>query len=77
MSADSRVVVVTGAAAGVGRAVARRFACAGDRIGLIARDAEALEDVRRELEAFGAEAAAEAVDVSDAEALFAATLPSS
>ena len=72
MSAEGRVVVVTGATAGVGRAIARRFACAGDRVGLIARDAEALEEVRRELEAFGAEAAAEAVDVADADALFAA-----
>jgi NAD(P)-dependent dehydrogenase (short-subunit alcohol dehydrogenase family) len=72
MSGQGRVVVVTGATAGVGRAIARRFACGGDRIGLIARDAEALEDVRRELEAFGAEAAAEAVDVADADALFAA-----
>ena len=72
MSAESRVVFVTGATAGVGRAIARRFACGGDRVGLIARDAEALEEVRRELEAFGVEAAAEAVDVSDADALFAA-----
>jgi NADP-dependent 3-hydroxy acid dehydrogenase YdfG len=71
-SAEARVVVVTGATAGVGRAIARRFACAGDRVGLIARDETALEEVRQELEAFGAEAAAEAVDVADAEALFAA-----
>jgi NAD(P)-dependent dehydrogenase (short-subunit alcohol dehydrogenase family) len=72
MSADGRVIIVTGATAGVGRAIARRFACAGDRIGLIARDAAALDEVKRELEAFGAEAAAEAVDVADADALFAA-----
>ena len=72
VSAESRVVIVTGAAAGVGRAIARRFGVAGDRIGLIARDEQALEDVRRELQAFGVESAAEAVDVSDADALFAA-----
>jgi NAD(P)-dependent dehydrogenase (short-subunit alcohol dehydrogenase family) len=72
VSAESRVVIVTGAAAGVGRAVARRFAVAGDRVGLIARDEQALEDVRRELQAFGVESAAEAVDVSDADKLFAA-----
>ncbi|HEY3887182.1 MAG TPA: SDR family oxidoreductase [Caulobacteraceae bacterium] len=72
--AVDRVVIVTGASAGVGRAVARRFAAAGDRLGLIARDAIALEDVRRELEADGAGAVAiEAVDVADAESLFAAT----
>ena len=39
MSAEGRVVVVTGATAGVGRAIARRFAVGGDRVGLIARDA--------------------------------------
>ena len=53
---DPRTVVVTGATAGVGRAIARRFARAGDQIGLIARDAMALDDVRRELEDLGAEA---------------------
>ena len=71
----NRVVVVTGASAGVGRAVAHRFACAGDRVGLIARDASALEDVKQELEAAGAAGAnlaAEAVDVADDAALFAA-----
>lgn len=39
-------VVITGASAGVGRAVALRFARAGARIGLIARDADALNDVK-------------------------------
>lgn len=68
----SRTVIITGATAGVGRAVARRFACAGDRIGLLARDAEPLEQVRRELAAFGVDAACEPVDVADADAMFAA-----
>jgi len=72
MNGNPRTVVITGATAGVGRAVARRFARAGDRIGLIARDAMALDDVRRELEGLGAEAWAEAVDVADAEGVFAA-----
>ena len=72
MSDKGRVVIVTGAAAGVGRAVARRFAVAGDRVGVIARDEQALDDVRLELKALGVEAAAEAVDVSDADELFAA-----
>ncbi len=67
-----RTVIVTGATAGVGRAVARRFAAAGDRIGLIARDAEPLDEVRRELSGLGAEAAAERADVADAEQVFAA-----
>jgi NAD(P)-dependent dehydrogenase (short-subunit alcohol dehydrogenase family) len=68
----SRTVIVTGATAGVGRAVADRFARAGNRVGLIARDAAALEEVRRELEALGAEVVEAPTDVSDAAAVFAA-----
>jgi NAD(P)-dependent dehydrogenase (short-subunit alcohol dehydrogenase family) len=72
-SARARVVIVTGASAGIGRAIALRFARAGDRIGLIARDERALEETRRDLEAAGAAGtAAAAVDVADADALLAA-----
>lgn len=67
-----RTVIVTGGSAGVGRAVAARFARAGDRVGLIARDAEALAEVVADLEALGATAAAEAADVADAAAVFEA-----
>jgi len=70
---DGRVVVVTGASAGIGRAIAHRFAAAGDRLGLIARDAAALDEVRQSLEFEGAGAVAiEAVDVADAAAVLAA-----
>lgn len=65
-----RTVIITGASAGVGRAIAHRFAHAGDRIGLIARDASALQAVSQEVQ--GTEVALEAVDVADAAALFAA-----
>jgi short-subunit dehydrogenase len=65
-------VIVTGASAGVGRATAHRFAKAGARVGLIARDEKALDDVKKEIEELGGEAAVAAADVSDAEALFAA-----
>ncbi|WP_324948013.1 SDR family oxidoreductase [Phenylobacterium sp.] len=66
-------MIVTGASAGVGRAVATRFARAGDRIGLIARDAGALEDARLEAEQAGAAKVAIATaDVADPDALFAA-----
>jgi NAD(P)-dependent dehydrogenase (short-subunit alcohol dehydrogenase family) len=68
----SRVVVVTGATAGVGRAIAKRFAQAGDRVGLIARDVEALDAMRKEFEARGTEVAVAAADVADAEAVAAA-----
>jgi NAD(P)-dependent dehydrogenase (short-subunit alcohol dehydrogenase family) len=66
------VVVITGATAGVGRATAHRFARAGCSIGLIARDPEALEEVRREVEDLGGRAIAMPLDVADAAAMFAA-----
>ena len=66
------VVVITGASAGVGRATALRFARAGAQVGLIARDADALQDVADEVEQAGGRAAFAAVDVSDAEAVFGA-----
>ena len=68
----ARTVVITGASAGVGRAIAHRFARAGWRIGLIARDAEALEEVRQEVAELGGFAMVAAADVADAEAVFAA-----
>jgi len=69
-----RNVIVTGGSAGVGRAVVQRFAAAGDRVGVIARDPAALEDMRRELCSRGAPVEVEAVDVSDAEAVLAAAV---
>ncbi len=68
----SRTIIITGASAGVGRAIAHRFARARDRIGLIARDEAALKDVQHELQAMGTEAEWEAVDVADANAVFLA-----
>ncbi len=65
-------VVVTGASAGVGRATALRFARAGANLALIARDREALEDVRAEVERLGGTAMVMPLDVADADAVFAA-----
>ncbi len=64
-----RVVVVTGASAGVGRAVARAFGQQGAKVGLIARTKEALEDAKREIERAGGEALVLPLDVSDAAAV--------
>ena len=62
-----KVVVITGAAAGVGRAIALRFAREGAKLGLISRDKTALESLADELRAAGAKDAAVApLDVSDA-----------
>jgi NAD(P)-dependent dehydrogenase (short-subunit alcohol dehydrogenase family) len=70
-ASSPQVVVITGASAGVGRAIAHQFARAGWRIGLIARDTEALDEVKQEVEHFGGSAVVAAADVSDAEAVFA------
>ena len=64
-----RVVVITGASAGVGRATARRFAEAGARVGLIARDAAALEETKADIESLGGAAGVFAGDVADPEVL--------
>ena len=62
---DREVVVVTGASAGVGRAVAHAFASRGARIGLLARGEPALDEVRREVVDLGGEALVLPTDVSD------------
>ena len=64
-----RTVVITGASAGIGRAIAREFAKEHARIGLIARSKEGLEAARREVEALGGEALVLSLDVSDYRAL--------
>ncbi len=63
------VVVVTGASAGVGRAVVREFAKRKALIGLIARDEQRLEATKREVEQCGGKALALSVDVADAAAV--------
>jgi NADP-dependent 3-hydroxy acid dehydrogenase YdfG len=68
----NRVVVVTGASAGVGRAIVHRFARAGAALGLIARDRAALAEVKAEVERFGGMAIVAPADVADADQVFAA-----
>jgi len=63
------VVVVTGASSGVGRAIARAFGAAGARVGLVARNPEALENAAREISQAGGEAMVFAIDVADAGAV--------
>ena len=63
------VVVVTGASAGVGRAVARAFAREGAHIGLLARGRDGLEGARRDVEASGGRALVVPTDVADAGAV--------
>ncbi|HET6439553.1 MAG TPA: SDR family oxidoreductase [Anaeromyxobacter sp.] len=67
-----RVVVVTGASAGVGRAVARAFGQQGAKVGLIARTEEALRDAAGEIERAGGQAMVLPLDVADPGAVNAA-----
>jgi NAD(P)-dependent dehydrogenase (short-subunit alcohol dehydrogenase family) len=69
---DAPVAVVTGASAGVGRALARALAQRGFRLGLLARGHDGLAGARRDVEALGAEAIVCPVDVADASAVEAA-----
>jgi short-subunit dehydrogenase len=66
------VVVITGASAGVGRAVARAFAKDKARIGLIARDLERLKATAAEVENAGGTALIVQADVADASQVEAA-----
>lgn len=69
---EGKVAVVTGASAGVGRAIVRELAREGARVGLIARTVEALEAAADEVRRAGSDALVLPLDVSDADAVFAA-----
>ena len=64
-----RVVVVTGAGAGAGRAIARAFGERGDSVALLARGLDGLEAAAREVRAAGGRALPVVCDVGDAAAV--------
>ncbi|HEV2591215.1 MAG TPA: SDR family oxidoreductase [Gaiellaceae bacterium] len=61
---SQQVVVVTGASAGLGRAVARLAASRGAKVVVVARDGDGLDACVAELEGLGAEAHAVQADVA-------------
>ena len=63
-----KVIVVTGASQGIGRALCRELAPQKPRLVLAARDATALETVASECRTLGAEALVVETDVTDVEA---------
>ncbi|MCZ2075888.1 MAG: SDR family oxidoreductase [Bryobacterales bacterium] len=67
-----RVVVITGASAGVGRAAAREFAQRGYAVALLARGSDGLNAAKREVEEAGSRAITMSTDVAVAEEVEAA-----
>ena len=65
---QQRTVLITGAASGIGRAAARRFADEGAALVLVDRNEEGLEETRAALPA-GTEVMTRALDVSDENAV--------
>ena len=65
----SKVVVITGASAGVGRATAELFASRGWKVGLLARGEERLAEAVEAVRAHGVRAVAIPTDVADPEAV--------
>lgn len=67
-----KVVVITGATGGVGRAAAWEFAKQGSKVVLLARSVEQLEATKREVEQLGGKALTIPTDVADANQVEAA-----
>ncbi|MGI5240110.1 SDR family oxidoreductase [Dactylosporangium sp. CA-139066] len=64
-----RVVVVTGASGGIGRASARAFGAEGDAVGLLARGSDGLAGAERDVLEAGGRPLPIEVDVADSEAV--------
>jgi NAD(P)-dependent dehydrogenase (short-subunit alcohol dehydrogenase family) len=66
---EGKVAVITGAASGIGRAMARTLGAAGMKIAMADVEAGALEEARKEIAADGVETAAFTCDVAHADAV--------
>ena len=64
---EPKVVVITGASAGVGRATAKRFAKDKHKLALLARGKQGLEAAKAEVESLGGTAITIQCDVADYE----------
>jgi meso-butanediol dehydrogenase/(S,S)-butanediol dehydrogenase/diacetyl reductase len=72
MAIEGQVALVTGAAQGIGRAIALRLAGDGADLALVDLKAEKLLDVAKEIEGLGREATHFAADISKRDEVFAA-----
>ena len=68
-SFQDKIVMITGASSGIGRGLALEFARRGATLGLVARRAEVIDEVVREIEAVGSRALALPADVQSEESM--------
>jgi NAD(P)-dependent dehydrogenase (short-subunit alcohol dehydrogenase family) len=66
---DGRTAIITGGGRGIGRAVATAFAQLGAKVAVLARSADEIGAVQREIEAHGGQALAAQVDITDSGAV--------
>jgi short-subunit dehydrogenase len=66
---SDKVVMITGASSGIGRGLALELARRGAAVGLLARRKDALQEVLREIQAYGGKGTALPADVTDANAV--------
>jgi short-subunit dehydrogenase len=64
---EGKVVLITGASAGIGLCTAQAFACAGAKLALLSRSSDLLEKLAEEMQAQGMEAIAVPADMRDPE----------
>ncbi|HVN53274.1 MAG TPA: SDR family NAD(P)-dependent oxidoreductase [Anaerolineaceae bacterium] len=72
MLLENKISIITGAANGIGRGIALRFAREGSRVGILDLSAEACEAVAEEIRSCGGQAAALPANVADAGQVHAA-----
>jgi short-subunit dehydrogenase len=65
----NKVVMITGASSGIGRGLAVEIARRGGKLGLVARRAEVIDEVVREIESVGGKAVALPADVQSGESM--------
>ena len=72
MALNGKVILVTGAAQGIGRGIALRLAKEGADIALVDLKADKLSDVAKEIEALGRKVHDLVADISNRDEVFAA-----
>src|SRR5260221_12105281 len=72
---SGRIAIVTGASSGIGEHTARALAARGATVALLARRADKLDAIVKDIKGAGGKAFAYAIDVTDSAALMAGAGP--